>query len=54
MFVNYAGVVRADRNIGDKHAYDPRTWSRKGEQAMAERVVVACHHLRSAGRSLAR
>jgi fructose-bisphosphate aldolase class II len=52
MFVNYAGVVKADCDIGDKHAYDPRTWSRRGEQAMAERVVVACHHLRSAGRSL--
>jgi len=52
MFVNYAGVVKADCDIGDKRAYDPRTWGRKAEQAMAERVVVACHHLGSAGRSL--
>jgi fructose-bisphosphate aldolase class II len=52
MFVNYAGVVKADGDIGDKHAYDPRTWGRRAEQAMAERVVVACHHLGSAGRSL--
>jgi fructose-bisphosphate aldolase class II len=52
MFVNYAGVVKADCDIGDKRAYDPRTWSRKGEQAMAERVVEACRQLGSAGRSL--
>jgi fructose-bisphosphate aldolase class II len=52
MFVNYAGVVKADCDIGDKRAYDPRTWGRRGEQAMAERVVEACHQLGSAGRSL--
>jgi fructose-bisphosphate aldolase, class II len=52
MFLNYAGVVRADCDIGDKHAYDPRTWGRKAEQAMAKRVVEACNQLGSAGRSL--
>jgi fructose-bisphosphate aldolase class II len=52
MFVNYAGVVRADCGIGDKRAYDPRTWSRNAEQTMAARVVEACHQLGSAGRSL--
>jgi fructose-bisphosphate aldolase class II len=52
IFVNYAGVVRADCGIGDKRAYDPRTWGRSGEQAMAARVVEACHQLGSAGRTL--
>jgi fructose-bisphosphate aldolase class II len=52
MFVNYAGVVKADCDIGDKRAYDPRTCGRRGEQAMADRVVEACHQLGSAGRSL--
>ena len=52
IFVNYAGVVRADYDIGDKRAYDPRTWGRSAEQAMAARVVEACHQLGSAGRSL--
>jgi fructose-bisphosphate aldolase class II len=52
MFLNYAGVVRADCDIGDKHAYDPRTWGRSAEQAMATRVVEACNQLGSAGRSL--
>jgi fructose-bisphosphate aldolase class II len=52
MFVSYAGVVRADCGIGDKRAYDPGTWGRSAEQAMAARVVEACHQLGSAGRSL--
>jgi fructose-bisphosphate aldolase class II len=52
MFVNYADVVRADCGIGDKCPYDPRTWSRSAEQAMAARVVDACQQLGSAGRSL--
>jgi fructose-bisphosphate aldolase class II len=52
MFVNYAGVVRADCDIGDKRAYDPRAWCRNAEQAMAARVVEACRQLGSAGRSL--
>jgi fructose-bisphosphate aldolase class II len=52
MFLNYAGVVRADCDIGDKHAYDPRTWGRNAEQAMAARVAEACNQLGSAGRSL--
>jgi fructose-bisphosphate aldolase class II len=54
MFVNYAGVLRADCGMGDKQAYDPRTWGRSAEQMMAARVVVACHQLGSAGRSLRR
>jgi fructose-bisphosphate aldolase, class II len=52
MFLNYAGVVRADCDSGDKHAYDPRTWGRSAEQAMAARVVEACDQLGSTGRSL--
>jgi fructose-bisphosphate aldolase class II len=52
MFVNYVGVVRADCGIGDKRAYDPPIRRRTAEQAMAARVVEACHQLGSAGRSL--
>ena len=51
MFVNYAGVMRADCDIGDRHAYDPRAWGRNAEQAMAARVVEACRQLGSARRS---
>ena len=52
MFVNYAGVVRADCDIGDKRAYDPRGWGGNVEHAMAARVVGACRQLGSPGRSL--
>jgi fructose-bisphosphate aldolase class II len=52
MFANYIGVVRADGGVGDKHAYDPRAWRRRSEQAMAARVVEACQQLPSAGRAL--
>ncbi|HKF80665.1 MAG TPA: class II fructose-bisphosphate aldolase [Thermoleophilaceae bacterium] len=37
---------------GGKRAYDPRSWGREAEQAMAARVAEACRQLGSAGRSL--
>lgn len=49
MFVNYAGVVRADCDIGDKRASDPRGSVGNAEHAMA---VEARRQLGSAGRSL--
>jgi fructose-bisphosphate aldolase class II len=36
----------------DKRIYDPRSWGRKAEQAMAARVVEACDTLGSSGRTL--
>jgi fructose-bisphosphate aldolase, class II len=53
MFERYDTVLKVDGDTGDKKAYDPRVWGRKGEQAMAARVEQACHDLGSAGRSLA-
>jgi fructose-bisphosphate aldolase, class II len=38
----------------DKHVYDPRSWGRKAEAAMAARVVEASEVLGSSGRTLAR
>jgi len=35
VLVNYAGVLRVDGGVGEKDAYDPRAWGRKGEAAMA-------------------
>jgi fructose-bisphosphate aldolase, class II len=54
MFQNYDGVLRVDGGVGSKKAYDPRSWGREAEAAMAERVSEACHQLGSAGRSLLR
>lgn len=52
MFENYDAVLKVDGEVGDKHMYDPRSWGREAEDAMARRVVQACQQLGSAGRAL--
>ena len=52
MFTNYDGVLKIDGDVGNKKAYDPRSWGKAGEAAMAARVVVACEDLLSAGKQL--
>jgi fructose-bisphosphate aldolase class II len=52
MFANYSGVLRVDGEVGDKKAYDPRSYLKKAETGMAARVVEACEMLRSAGNSV--
>ena len=51
-FSNYDGVLKVDGEVGNKKAYDPRAWGKAAEAGMAERIVEACQHLRSAGTSL--
>jgi fructose-bisphosphate aldolase class II len=53
MFTNYDGVLKVDGEVGVKKAYDPRTYMKLAETAMAERVVRACEDLLSAGQSQA-
>jgi len=53
MMKNYSGVLKVDGDVGEKKAYDPRTWGKSAEAGMAARVVRACEELRSAGTSLA-
>ncbi|MGW6334824.1 class II fructose-bisphosphate aldolase [Nocardia rhamnosiphila] len=52
MFSNYDGVLKIDGEVGNKKAYDPRSYLKKAELSMAQRVVQACNDLRSAGRSI--
>ncbi len=52
MFTNYNGVLKVDGEVGNKKAYDPRTWGKAAEASMAARVVQACEDLRSAGQRL--
>jgi fructose-bisphosphate aldolase, class II len=52
MFTNYDGVLKVDGEVGEKKAYDPRTYMKKAEANMCERVVEACNDLHSAGRSI--
>jgi fructose-bisphosphate aldolase class II len=49
MFTNYDGVLKVDGEVGNKKAYDPRTWGKTAEAGMTARVVQACQDLRSAG-----
>jgi fructose-bisphosphate aldolase, class II len=53
MFTHYDGVLKVDGEVGNKKAYDPRSWGKAAEEGMAKRVVAACEHLRSAGTHLA-
>jgi fructose-bisphosphate aldolase class II len=54
MFTHYDGVLKVDGEVGNKKAYDPRTWGKAAEEGMAKRVVQACEDLRSAGTTLGR
>jgi len=52
MFSHYDGVLRVDGEMGDKKAYDPRTYLALAENAMAERVKRAVDELRGGGTTL--
>ena len=52
MFRNYDGVLKVDGEVGSKKVYDPRSWGKKAESAMAARVVEAATQLGSAGQSI--
>jgi fructose-bisphosphate aldolase class II len=51
MFTNYDGVLKVDGEVGNKKAYDPRSYLKLAETGMATRVVTACEALQSAGTS---
>ena len=53
MMKNYSGVLKVDGDVGEKKAYDPRTWGKAAEAGMTKRVIRACEDLRSAGTTLA-
>ncbi|AVL99489.1 class II fructose-bisphosphate aldolase [Gordonia iterans] len=52
MFTNYDGVLKIDGEVGNKKVYDPRSYLKKAEAGMSERVVEACNDLKSAGKSI--
>ncbi len=51
-FKNYNGVLMVDGEIGDKKAYDPRTYLKKAEEGLAARLGRACDDLLSSGKTL--
>ncbi|WP_136806779.1 class II fructose-bisphosphate aldolase [Desulfosediminicola flagellatus] len=52
MMKNYDGVLKIEGEVGNKKVYDPRSWGKKAEQNMADRLMRACNDLRSTGTSL--
>ena len=54
MFSNYDGVLKVDGEVGNKKAYDPRSYLKKAEQAMSERVIEACQDLHSVGKTVSK
>ena len=54
MFGNYDGVFKIDGEVGNKKVYDPRSYMKKAEQGMSERVIEACQDLHSAGKSVSK
>ncbi|MFD5824558.1 class II fructose-bisphosphate aldolase [Lentzea sp. NPDC060358] len=53
MFANYDGVLKIDGEVGNKKAYDPRSYLKAAETAMGARIAQACEHLKSSGRMIA-
>jgi fructose-bisphosphate aldolase class II len=48
---NYDGFIKVDGEVGSKKVYDPRSWGKLAESALAARVVEATKQLGSAGHS---
>ena len=52
MMKNYAGVLKIDGEVGDKKTYDPRSYLKKGEQGLCDRMKEACSDLLSTGKTI--
>jgi fructose-bisphosphate aldolase, class II len=51
-FKNYDGVLKVDGEVGNKKAYDPRSYLALAEAAMGERVKQAVKELRAVGTTM--
>ena len=49
---NYDQVLKIDGEVGSKKFYDPRSYLKAGETAMANRVKEACEDLKAVGKTL--
>lgn len=52
MFKNYDGVLKIDGEVGSKKVYDPRSYLKKAEAGMTQRVEQVCKDLKSTGHSI--
>jgi len=51
-FKNYDGVLKVDGEVGNKKAYDPRSYLSLAETALAERVKQAVSELKAVGTTM--
>jgi fructose-bisphosphate aldolase class II len=51
-FKNYDGILKVDGEVGNKKVYDPRSYLKKAEQSMSDRVIRACQDLRCVGKRI--
>ncbi len=51
VLTSYEGFLKIDGEVGNKKVYDPRSWGKKAETAMAARVIEATQQLGSHGKS---
>jgi fructose-bisphosphate aldolase class II len=54
MLKNYDGVLRIEGEMGDKKVYDPRSYLKRAEKSMKDRVIQASTDLKSTGKTLYR
>jgi fructose-bisphosphate aldolase class II len=52
MCQNIEGVLKVDGEVGDKKNYDPRSYLKKGELSLCERMKEACNDLKSTGQTI--
>lgn len=49
---NYDGILKIEGEVGVKKIYDPRSYLKKAEQSLSERLAQSCDDLRSKGQSI--
>jgi fructose-bisphosphate aldolase class II len=49
---NIEGVLKIDGEVGNKKFYDPRSYLKKAEQSLCDRLKEACDDLRSTGNTI--
>lgn len=49
---NYDGVLKIDGEVGNKKAYDPRSYLKRAEENTAARLGSACDDLRATGQTI--
>ena len=49
---NMEGVLKIDGEVGNKKTYDPRSYIKKAEQGVCDRLKLACDDLLSTGKTI--